>query len=113
MEDTNDWPDSLEDFLEIVDALPTNQFASVPPVNFQPAFYNAPLQASKVKTRLTFSTEENQSPSVRTAANVKELLQRLNALEELVHQQNTVLHDLYSYIHNKLSVLEQKIIKKV
>lgn len=104
------WFDSIESFIEIVEALPTNNFAGVPPIETRSPVYNVPLQQVKIKTRnVSFETE--QSPSSRGGGSVKELLQRVEALEETVQHQNTILHELYSYINNKLTVVESRIDK--
>jgi hypothetical protein len=109
--ETDIWFDSLENFIEIVDQLPTNEFAGVPPIDSSISSYNLPLQQIKIKTRNAAPESPAQSPNSRVGVNVKELLQRIEQLEETVHQQNTILHDLFSYINSKLTIVEKSINK--
>lgn len=105
------WFESLDTFIEIVEKLPTSEFAGVPPIESSAASYNVPLQQIKVKTKAPPNESPVQSPNSRVSGNVKELQLRIEQLEDTVQQQNAILHDLFSYINSKLNIVEKSINK--
>jgi hypothetical protein len=106
-----EWVDSVEEFLEIVEALDTNEFAPVPPI--EPGIEVQPivLQSGRSKLRIQTSITPISTPTVRSSVGVKDLVSRIETLEEILSLQCTQLHELYSFINSRLDKLE-KIVNK-
>jgi hypothetical protein len=106
-----DWEHSVEEFLEIVDSLDTNEFATVPPMEQGIEVQPIVLQNNRSKLRIQTSSTPISTPTVRSSVGVKDLFVRIEALEELLSIQCMQLHELYSFINFRLDNLE-KIVNK-
>ncbi len=106
-----EWEGSVEDFLEIVDSLETNEFATVPPMELGIEIQPIVLQSSRSKLRVQTSITPISTPTVRSSMGVKDLVTRIETLEELLSQQCSELHELYSFINFRLQKIE-KIVNK-
>jgi hypothetical protein len=105
------WEDSIEEFLEIVDSFDTNVFATVPPMEQDIEVQPIVLQSNRNKLRIQTVTTPVSTPNVRSNVGVKDLITRIECLEEKVTTQLTQLHELYSYINFRLDKIE-KIVNK-
>lgn len=102
-----DWLDSVDEFLEIVDSLGTNEFAAVPPMEHGLEVQPLVVQNNRIKLRVQTSITPVNTPTSRTIGGTKELVARLEALEETVAMQYMQLHELYSFVLNRLEKMEK------
>lgn len=103
-----DWFPSVEEFLEIVDSLEVaNEFATVPPMEQGVEVQPIVVQNSRAKLRVQTNLTPVNTPTVRASGGAKELMQRIESLEETVSMQFMQLHELYSFILNRLEKYEK------
>lgn len=107
------WEDTLEDFLEIVDSLDTNGFATVPPMEQDIEVQPIILQNNRPKLRIQTVITPISTPNVRTTVAVKDLVERIESLESLVAEQHMQLHELYSFINFRLEGVEKIVTKNI
>lgn len=106
-----DWLDSVDEFLEIVDSLDTNEFATVPPMEQNIEVQPIVVQSNRSKLRIQTNITPVTTPNVRVSVGVKDLVSRIDSLEETMSLQFMQLHELYSFINIRLDKLE-KIVNK-
>ena len=106
-----DWLESVDQFLEIVDSLDTNEFATVPPMEQNLEVQPIVLQSNRAKLRIQTNITPVTTPNVRVSVGLKELVGRIDFLEEKMSLQCMQLHELYSFINLRLDKLE-KIVSK-
>jgi hypothetical protein len=102
-----DWVDSVDEFLEIVDSLEAYGFATVPPVEQNVEVQPIVLQSNRAKLRIQTNITPVTTPNVRVSVGLKDLVSRVDALEETVALQYMQLHELYSFINIRLDKLEK------
>lgn len=102
--------DSADDFLEIVDSLETSRFASVPPMEGASEVEPLTIQSTKSKVRVQVTNSPLNTPTMRAPSGLREVIQRLDRLEETWSLQVSQLHELYSFINSRLDKLEKKLL---
>lgn len=106
-----DWLNSVDEFLEIVDSLDSNEFAAVPPMEDNIEVHPIVLHNNRTKLRIQTSITPVTTPNVKVSVGLKELVGRIDSLEEKMSLQCMQLHELYSFINLRLDKLE-KIVSK-
>jgi hypothetical protein len=106
-----EWLDSVDEFLEIVESLDTTEFATVPPMEGNIEVQPIVLQNNRSKLRIQTNLTPVTTPNVRVSGGLKDLVARMDSLQDTMTLHYMQLHELYSFINIRLDKLE-KIVSK-
>jgi len=102
-----DWSGTLEEFIEIVDSLETNEFATVPPIEAQMEVQPIILNNNRSKLKISTYVSPVSTPTARPSSTLRDLVQRIEALEATMTTQHLELFELFSFTKHKLDTLEK------